>query len=569
MPKNGKGVFMAIEKVNNDVKYTRAEAERIITDRNLSIEDKSAAINQVGEEQALEWLEVDRTEYNVDLDESVKANAREKSKNKTAEKVGYDGSKTYGAYTDLALEGAPAAVESIGIAGSIAGKDASTIGGFLGKEVGKKAAEQGAQQATQQGAQQAVQKTTESTAKKATKANKGDIITVVLTTALLAKYHIEKPNSEQHDAAVQLRDQELPSTKGNLESTQKDLEDSAQRITRSTEKAEDLNDETEETIEKDKVQLDIYEERVEELNGKKDAGVALTDDEKSELSHLTKTSMKKCKTEMDGTKKDASGELKDIKSDMKDEQSNFDDAGENIATAEGVTEYGAGFDENAKTQCKIEAVAMGANGLSAGIAGAKLLAKGGITFGATTAMGLLGMATALGSTIGYGGGSGAMMEQIGYANDIDDEIDVRSQTEMVTSDTNDMYDDELDNYVNNMDTVSEFNFDDPPDDSSDNDIVTVDTEESITTLAAKKDEDKNKKTTNNGSKSAADKTPVVKAESRGVDINFDSDDDSNTVTPGSKTETVTKKNKTTVDNKISDADKSDSDKKDKEEKNII
>ena len=73
-------------------------------------------------------------------------------------------------------------------------------------------------------------------------AKMSDIATVVLASAVAAKYHIAKPNKEQVKAANELLQNQLPESQGDLQNAQSDMLEASEEVTALTEEANEANE---------------------------------------------------------------------------------------------------------------------------------------------------------------------------------------------------------------------------------------------------------------------------------------------------------------------------------------
>ena len=489
---------MAVEKIYHVSEYTIAEAGRILRSRTSTAEERSAVIAQIGEEKARELIaqthDNDENGYDVVLDDETKANSRERGKKTAAAATNHDGSG------ESAANLAPTVLGGAGAAGvAIATNLSSTgIGSTISVELAKKAKDKIANKAAKKAAKEGFNQGTKQAGKEAAKkVAVGDIITVGITTATLGMYAATKPNSDEHEASEVLRTQELPTAISDLHETQGNIEDTAAEIQEQTEEAEALKDGAAEAIEENKVVLEVHKARAEELKAKKATNVALTQDERAELKTLNKEMTTRSEA-IGTTSEDANDEIGDIHADITDKQSDFDDAAETMSEVQGLTDFSDGFTKSGEVTSYVEAGAMGLNSASATAAGAKILAKSAFSFGTTTAIGLLGIATGVGS-------AAATTQQIGYAKDFSAASDLSEEVQGINNETNDFYEEELDNFVGAMDYVENDLVVDIPDDVEINDVnAPAEGEESSPSIMDianendKKKKDKNNKNANNG-----------------------------------------------------------------------
>lgn len=460
---------MSIDAVDMDRALTsQAYAQQVLRSGKVGAEQQGQLAAKWGADNVNKWLSVDSTDYRID-DEDFE-NAKESGKDKAKEATGYDGGKTGRAVVD-AVESAGAAVAANTVGKKLVGKIAGST-------------------------QDQITSNTLTYGKNKT-AKLSDIATVVLSSVVAAQYYIAKPNKEQHDAGVKLYEEELPNGQGALMEAQDVMEEASEEITEKTEEAAEKNEEANEIIEEKKTLFDIQKLQREDIKAKKEAGETLTPDQQALLRDSSEE-MKTLGEDINTTKDETSEEVNEINDDIAEYQDTFDESGETIAEVEGVTEYAEGFDENARTMMYVETAAQGVNAFSAGVATGRLAAKN--LFGVLTPFIVMGGAATIGSL-------NAVREQWGWAGDMSDEIHARRDLQDYNAETTDMYEEELDNYAGNIETVEDLEIEMPKDleVEPDTTLTANQTPESasLLTIANNNKNDKNSKNNANNNTIAA------------------------------------------------------------------
>ena len=396
------------------------------------------------------WKSVDNTQYKIDDDDWNAA--KDAGKDRAKEETGHDGSKQ-SALRVIGLDAAGAAATgAMAIAGKkigsfISNKGANFIGksysylechgsekNLLGKEI----------------------KNGNSAGK-----NVSDIITVGIGVAAAANYQWNRPNEDQHDAAMKLFNAAegggglLEEGQYSLEEAQSIMEAASEETQALTEEAEEINEDANEQIEDDKTNFDFFRKQYEYLKAKAESGEKLTPDEKAVLAKLAPI-MEQMVTDINDTQEGAATDLNDKSEEIAGFESEYDTGAETMAEVQGLTDFAEGFDSSTRTMAYIEGVSQGITSVTTGAAAARLATKGGLSFGVTLALAAAGGVAAV--RLGF-----ASKEQFQWAGQIGQEIDVREQTQDLGTETEEVYDTELDNFASNLDIIQDLEIEVPED----------------------------------------------------------------------------------------------------------
>ena len=377
-----------------------------------------------------------------------------------AKGVGTEASKTIlGKAVGKAAE---QAAEKVGV------KAAEEAAKKAAEEAAKKAAEKGAEEAAKKAAEEAAKKAAEEAAKKATEATAlaaknvgkavGCIIGCVVGAATATAYWVKNPNKEEKQACDALQT-EMAGAQSTLSETQSEMEYMSEEIIALSDEANYTNEDTNEEIEEQKSQYDMYMASYLALQDKLDAGEPLTDSEKELYKEVVGYL-----GEIGGTIEEISEDTTDVVSDLYDEigsyQEGYDVAAETMGEIEGLTDYAASFDEATQIMCYVEGGAQTLNAASSGKASYQafaLASSGSWAFGATAwayAFGVMGAAGAAGSTA-------ASMQQFSWAGQVGTEIEMRKATQDLNTETMDLYTEEIDAYDGMMQGVEDLELEIP------------------------------------------------------------------------------------------------------------
>ncbi len=423
---------MSIESVDLERALESATyAQQMLRSGKVSTEQKGQLAAKWGAENVNKWLSVDTTEYQIDDADydASKLAGKESAKQST----GYDGE---GGSTASAVGSAiGAGASAVGaLAPSVLGGGIECAGNFLTT---------GSRSLSGAGS------TLSETAKGAK--NLGAYATVILAAAVAAKYWISNHNKDEHEAANHLKENELPEAQGSLNEAQGLMEDASEEVAELTEEAEAVNEDANEKIEENKTLFDFYKQQYDALKAKKESGEALTPDEQALMKQLAPL-MEGLNEDITTTSEDTSDQVNDLNDEIGEYQEVYDESAETIAEVEGVTDFAEGFDEKSRTLMYVEGASQGVNAASATRA-AIMLSSGGPWNWAFAAVGYAAAASS----------AGAATQQFAWAGDMSKEIDLRSETQDLGTTTNDMYDEELENYATNIEVVEDLELEIPED----------------------------------------------------------------------------------------------------------
>ncbi len=428
---------MAVNGVSfDDAKVSQSKAVQYWNQ--ATAEEKGELTRIYGSDFEKRMLSQDGTEYKID-DVSYDA-AKEAGKEATADSVGYDGHKTGAAIIDAG----GAAVSTAATFG------AKAVGQAAVKTFTKKAADGAAKELSKKAVTKIAGKN--GTTATATK-NVGMWVAATLAAAEATLYLTRKPNKDQVDAGKALYESELPQGQASLEEAQNNMNDASEEIAEKGEEAEEKNEEANAQIEENKILFDFYRQQYEAIKAKKESGQELTEDEKALVKQLTPI-MQQLGEDITTTMEDTSQEVTDLQSDIEEKQDVFDESGETMAEVEGMTEYAEGFDENTRTMCYVESAAQGLNATSAGIAVAQLASTN--VFGINTPF------IALGTYAGIVSGKG-MIDQLGYASSMTDEIHARRDVQEFNAETTEAYEVHLDKFDETQAVIEDLELEEPED----------------------------------------------------------------------------------------------------------
>lgn len=380
-------------------------------------------------------------------------------------------------YSSCKKEGKDAAKETTGHNGKkenivrVAGEAASGLAGAAGNLVGKKVTnklankavekvagkatseivEEAAKKAGEKAAEKAGEEAGKKAAEKVTTAGKnvGWIITAPLALATGTAYMANKPNKDQKEACDALQT-EMNGAMATLADSQSEMETMSEEIITLSDEATMKTEETNEAIEEQKTEYDMYQKSLLELKSRADSGEKLTESEKA-LYKESMDSMTAASGLIGDLAEDSTDEVDTIQEEIGTYQEGYDVAAETIGEIEGLTDFAEGFDKATQTMCYVEAAAQGLNAYSGG--------KAALQAGKFAASG--GIFTAWAWGFAAAGGAGAAMsiagtsQQTNWAGEVGTEIELRKATQDINTETLDIYTEEIDAYDGFMDGVEE------------------------------------------------------------------------------------------------------------------
>ena len=268
--------------------------------------------------------------------------------------------------------------------------------------------------------------------------------------ALAAAYWALQPNKKGVEAAKQMQELFVKQDEVLLDS-QEQLEESQKRTEDLAKTAEEKNENCNDKIEKITEDVDPYNQALKALKLKIDSGVQLTECEKD----LYTTSLTKVqevsgdKGTISSTASDTEKEVGELEEEMSDEIENFDEVAVNMEETTGMIEYARSFDTATRDSSNILGNACAVNAAAGGALAAKLLLDRNVFTKATSiAMGILAGASAISF-------KKAADKEFKNANIVEAEISQRELTDCTKFDTSDIYDESLDYYEGEMQTISE------------------------------------------------------------------------------------------------------------------
>ena len=330
------------------------------------------------------------------------------------------------------------------------------------KETAGEAAEKAAEKAAKETTEEAAEKAAESTVKNAAEgageaASKkigekiGWMIGCTMGAATAATYFIQKPNKDGKEACDKLQN-EMVGAQSALDETQTDMQSAAGEITTLADKANEVNEEANITIQNHKTEYDSYMNSINYLKQKAESGQQLSDSEKDLYKILT-AEAKESSTAISETPDKVTDEVTTIYDEIGTYQENYDLAAENIGQIEGLTDFAEGIDQTTQTMCYVEAAAQGINVASSGTAAVQAALSGGFVGWAFAALGAAGAA---GSVV-------AANEQGQWGNEVGTEIEMRKVTQDLNTATSDIYTEEIDSYAGMLQGVEDLKVDVPND----------------------------------------------------------------------------------------------------------
>ena len=368
----------------------------------------------------------DENAYEIEDDDysTAKLNGKESAKDKT----GYDGGKggmIANSVGDFALS----------VAGAVTGK-------IVGNAVGRTLNSAGAC-VVNSGGQAAIQSSGKTV-------KLSDIATVVMASAVAAKYYIAKPNKEQKEACDELQNT-MQDAKASLAAAQDDMTTAGDEIVDLSDEAQAYNEDANDEIEDKKTEYDMYKASYDALMEKVNSGESLTEDEKALMKELVPI-MQQLGVDIGDLSDETTDNVGEIYDEIGTYQDVYDNAASTMGEVEGVTDYAESFDGATRAMCYVEAGAQTVNGISAGLAAARLAGKAFVGW----AFAAIGAAAAASSGI-------AAKEQFNWAGKVGNEINARKETQDLNATTISMYDENIDAYAGQMEGVEDLELEIPED----------------------------------------------------------------------------------------------------------
>lgn len=416
----------------------------------------------------------DENAYEIEDDDFSRAVNKGKDSGKEAT-GGYSG-KTGGMWTRTAVDSAGAVAGAVMTTGPVVAKAVSNAvkkvaGKITGKAAAKEASKEVAKEATKEATKEASKEVGKEAAKEvgkeagkeaskeaskegAKKAGASAWVSAGIAIATTATYLAKKPNKTQKEACDELQD-EMTNAQNATMAAQTDMDAMGAELIDLSDEAAMYNEETNENIEEQKSEFDIYKASYEELMAKVEAGETLTEDEKALLQELVPV-MQELGVTMEEMTEETTDVVGEIFDEMDTYQDGYDNAAETVAEVQGLTDYAESFDSQTQTSCYIEAATQGLNAANGATSGARLCATAGLNIGQWI-MG--GAAIAAGATSGAVG----VTQQLKWAGEVGTEIGMREVAQEFNTATSDIYDESIGDYEGYMSNVEDLELEIPDD----------------------------------------------------------------------------------------------------------
>ena len=315
-----------------------------------------------------------------------------------------------------------------------------------GLEAGKKAATEAAGEAGEKAAEAAGEKVT------GAGENISWIITAPLACATGVRYMANKPNKDEKEACDALQD-EMLNAQAATTSAQELMAESRSAVEDLTSEAEDAKDMVEEENDPEMAEVELYKASYDAIVARAASRGGLTEEEKAEAAFY-QAEIQGIVGE-DGTIETRAAEASELVGDIYDDmgtyQDVFDDSAETVAEVQGLTDFAESFDSATQTMCYVEAAGQTLNAFAGGKAAlqaGKFAASGGIF--TAWAWGFAAMGAAGAATSGVGA-----YEQMSWAGEVGNEIEMREVAQELNSATSDIYDESIQDYEGAMTSVED------------------------------------------------------------------------------------------------------------------
>ena len=409
----------------------------------LSPEDMGQ-ITQAWSDRISSWQEtVSSDENEYEFDDSEYSKFKEQGYKDAKKNSGHDGS-TGGMVTRGVING----VAGLGGAAVTAfGCGLTKIGGAaVGKAAGKAAAKVG-------------EKATEKAGTKVADAgaNTSWIVTAPLALAIGAAYLAKRPNKTEKEACDSLQT-DMTAAQNALAESQGEMENMSEEIIGLSDEANMTNEDTNETLEEKKTEYDMYYNTLMAIQEKIEAGKPLNESEKA-LYKEVMTYLSEIGVSIEEISEETTEAVDELYDEISTYQEGYDIAAETMGEVEGLTDFAESFDETTRTMCYVEMASQTLNVYSGGQAALRagnFAASGGWVTAWAWAFAAMGAAGAAISGIGTA-------EQIKWAGEVGNEIELRKATQDIHSDTMDIYTEEIDAFDGFMEGVEELELEIPDD----------------------------------------------------------------------------------------------------------
>lgn len=272
--------------------------------------------------------------------------------------------------------------------------------------------------------------------KASTKENTMAYIEIGIATATAIKYWATKPNEEEKEAVVAMQEQIITGQQESVAAAQEMVNMEANAIALSDE-AFAVNEAANNAMMVEKTEFDFFAKSIVSLQEKADTRGGLDKDEQALYQTLV-TETQATSTIINTISTDTTTEVNQLNDEILNYQDGFDSAAQSAINLQAMTEYTASFDKSTQNTCYVEGIGQGMNAYSATTASIKLLGNSGPCWW-NYAIAAVGLAAAASSGIAVG-------QQMGYAQEIKGEMDVRTQAETVNASTIATYDTTIQGY---------------------------------------------------------------------------------------------------------------------------
>ena len=282
-------------------------------------------------------------------------------------------------------------------------------------------------------------------------------IAAPLALALAIVYKISKPNKEAKEACDALQS-EMTDAQLILTDTQEEMSSISNEIINLSDEATTTNEDTNEEIEKQKTEYDMYMATFLAIEEKIKAGKTLTNSEKDLYEEVVEY-MVEIGDIINKLSTETSDEVDNIYDDIASYQENYDISAETMGQVQGVTDYAASFDEASRTLCYVEIFSQTLNAASGIEAAVKATAAAIASAGFNT---WAWACAAMGGTAGVLSGL-AIKEQTDFLGVISSEIGYREVAQGTNEATMEMYTEEIDAYDGYMQGIEDLELEIPDD----------------------------------------------------------------------------------------------------------
>lgn len=245
-------------------------------------------------------------------------------------------------------------------------------------------------------------------------------------------YQAKKPNKDEHNELMELEVQ-MEEYLSSLESEQDVMNENSEKIEDLSSGAANIGEEASENIEELQNEYDEKITRQNELSAKMQSGQPLTEEEKAEYEQLG-LDIQSLGEKISALQTESSEEIEEINGDTENIQEEITSTSDKLADMLETADYAETFDSFTKTLSYVEAGLQGINAVSSTASAIKAFsaaASGGPFTAWAAAFGTMGMTGAAMSGVG-------VAEQLKYASDIGNEINVRESVQELAAQTNDI-----------------------------------------------------------------------------------------------------------------------------------